>query len=238
MTRSGREEAEAWAALQRRLGHTFANPALLQRALTHRSLSADHYERLEFLGDAVLGLVVATLLVQRLPQGREGDLSRARAALVRQDALHRIALQLGVPALVRLGEGERRSGGSTRPSILADVVEALLGAVYLDAGFEAALAVARRWYDEAQLGVAAGKDPKTALQEWLQARRRPLPRYEVVAVHGEAHAQTFEVACSVEGVAQPARGQGPSRRAAEQQAAAAMLQRLQDSAQHPAPASV
>ena len=214
-------------ALQRRLGHTFADPALLRRALTHRSCGADHYERLEFLGDAVLGLVVATLLVRRLPQGREGDLSRARAALVRQDALHRIALQLGLPALVRLGEGERRSGGHERPSILADVVEALLGAVYLDAGFEAALAVARRWYDDVALDPDVGKDAKTALQEWLQGRRRPLPRYEVVAVRGEAHAQTFEVACHVDGLAEPTLGRGSSRRTAEQAAAAAMLQRLQ-----------
>lgn len=217
------------AALQRRLGHTFADPALLRRALTHRSFGADHYERLEFLGDAVLGLVVATLLVQRLPQGQEGELSRARAALVRQDALHRIALQLGLPRVLRLGEGERRSGGHERASILADVVEALLGAIYLDAGFEAAQAVARRWYEGVTLTPSVAKDAKTALQEWLQGRRRPLPRYEVVAVHGEAHAQTFEVACHVDGQAQPTLGRGGSRRAAEQAAAAAMLQRLQPS---------
>lgn len=222
------------AALQRRLGHAFRDEALLRRALTHRSFGTDHYERLEFLGDAVLGLVVATLLVQRLPQGQEGDLSRARAALVRQDALHRIALRLGLPALLRLGEGERRSGGHERPSILADAVEALLGAIYLDAGFEAAQAVARRWYDDVTLASGIGKDAKTALQEWLQARRRPLPRYEVVAVRGEAHAQTFEVACHVEGQDAPTHGSGASRRAAEQVAAAAMLARLQTTPQ-PAP---
>ncbi|MDM7455786.1 MAG: ribonuclease III [Tepidimonas sp.] len=212
-------------ALQRRLGHRFRQPDLLVRALTHRSHSADHYERLEFLGDAVLGLAVSTLLVERLPQQAEGELSRARASLVRQDALHRIALELGLPALLRLGEGEQRSGGRERASILADAVEALLGALYLDAGFEAAQAVARRWYEGVELRPGLGKDAKTALQEWLQARRRPLPVYEVVAIHGEAHAQTFEVACRVEGVA-PATGRGGSRRAAEQAAAAVMLDHL------------
>ncbi|MCS6809722.1 MAG: ribonuclease III [Tepidimonas sp.] len=227
-------DESALVQLQQRLGHRFANPALLRRALTHRSFGAEHYERLEFLGDAVLGLVVATLLVQRLPQGREGELSRARSAWVRQDALHRIALQLQLGALLRLGEGERRSGGHERPSILADVVEALLGAIYLDAGFDAALAVARRWYADVTLDPEATKDAKTALQEWLQARRRPLPRYEVVAVHGEAHAQTFEVRCHVEANVAPTLGRGSSRRAAEQAAAEAMLQQLQS---HPAPAS-
>ncbi|WP_334133635.1 ribonuclease III [Tepidimonas sp.] len=213
-------------ALQTRLGHTFRRPELLQRALTHRSFGADHYERLEFLGDAVLGLVVATLLVQRLPQQTEGELSRVRASLVRQDALHRIALDLGLPALLRLGDGEQRSGGRQRPSILADAVEAVLGAIYLDAGFEVAQAVARRWYDGVSLEPALDKDAKTALQEWLQGRRRPLPQYEVLAILGEAHAQTFEVACRVDGV-EPAIGRGASRRAAEQAAAASMLQRLQ-----------
>ncbi len=212
-------------ALQRRLGHRFRQPDLLVRALTHRSYSADHYERLEFLGDAVLGLAVSTLLVERLPQQTEGELSRARASLVRQDALHRIALELGLPALLRLGEGEQRSGGRERASILADAAEAVLGALYLDAGFEAAQAVARRWYEGVELQPGLGKDAKTALQEWLQARRRPLPVYEVVAIHGEAHAQTFEVACRVEGVA-PATGRGASRRAAEQAAAALMLDHL------------
>lgn len=212
-------------ALQRRLGHRFRQPDLLVRALTHRSYSADHYERLEFLGDAVLGLAVSTLLVERLPQQAEGELSRARASLVRQDALHRIALDLGLPPLLRLGEGEQRSGGRERASILADAAEAVLGALYLDAGFEAAQAVARRWYEGVELRPGLGKDAKTALQEWLQARRRPLPVYEVVAIHGEAHAQTFEVACRVEGAA-PATGRGPSRRAAEQAAAAVMLDQL------------
>lgn len=219
-------QAPALEALQHRLGHRFRRPELLLRALTHRSHSADHYERLEFLGDAVLGLAVSTLLVERLPQQTEGELSRARAALVRQDALHRIALDLGLPALLRLGEGEARSGGRMRASILADAVEALLGALYLDAGFEVAQRVARHWYDGVELHPGLGKDAKTALQEWLQGRHRPLPVYEVVAIHGQAHAQTFEVVCRVEGVA-PALGRGPSRRSAEQVAAAAMLAQLQ-----------
>lgn len=229
-------QATPLEGLQARLGHTFRDPALLRQALTHRSHGREHYERLEFLGDAVLGLVVSTLLVQRLPEGREGDLSRARAALVRQDALHRIALQLQLPPLVRVGEGERRSGGHERPSILADVVEALLGAVYLDAGFEAARAVAMRWYAGVDMvPVGADKDPKTALQEWLQGRRLALPRYEVVAVHGQAHAQTFQVACHVQGQPEPTRGRGASRRAAEQEAAAAMLQRLRHAPGTPRP---
>jgi ribonuclease-3 len=217
---------DALDALQHRLGHRFRQPALLLRALTHRSYSADHYERLEFLGDAVLGLAVSTMLVERLPQQSEGELSRLRASLVRQDALHRIALDLGLPPLLRLGEGEQRSGGRERASILADTVEALLGALYLDAGYEVAQAVARRWYEGIELRPGQGKDAKTSLQEWLQARRRPLPVYEVQAIHGEAHAQTFEVACRVEG-AGPTVGRGPSRRAAEQAAAAHMLELLQ-----------
>lgn len=218
-------------ALQQRLGYRFRNPDLLMRALTHRSFSADHNERLEFLGDAVLGLAVSTLLVERLPRHAEGELSRVRASLVRQEALHRIALDLGVPASLRLGEGEQRSGGRARPSILADAAEAILGAVYLDAGFEAAQAVARRWYEGVELHPGLGKDAKTALQEWLQGRRQPLPVYEVIAIHGEAHAQTFEVACRVQG-AEAAVGRGPSRRAAEQAAAAVMLDRLQTRGVH------
>lgn len=206
-------------ALQRRLGHRFRQPDLLVRALTHRSYSADHYERLEFLGDAVLGLAVSTLLVERLPQQAEGELSRARASLVRQDALHRIALDLGLPALLRLGEGEQRSGGRERASILADAAEAVLGALYLDAGFEAAQAVARRWYEGVELRPGLGKDAKTALQEWLQARRIPVPTYTMVEIVGEAHAQEFEVACEIPKLAVRTLGRGPSRRIAEQQSA-------------------
>lgn len=221
--------APALQALQRRLQHDFHNPALLQRALTHRSFSADHNERLEFLGDSVLGLAVAHLLYRALGELPEGDLSRMRAQLVRQDSLHRLALDLGLPALLRLGEGELRSGGPKRPSILADALEAVIGAVYLDAGYDAAAALVGRLFDAVEITPAlsaAAKDAKTSLQEWLQGRKMQLPQYEVVQVLGAAHRQTFEVACQVDELRLQALGQGPSRRAAEQAAAAAMLQQL------------
>ena len=217
-------------ALQQRLHHRFANPALLQRALTHRSHSADHNERLEFLGDSVLGLGVAHMLYEALGDGAEGDLSRLRAQLVRQDSLHHLALELSLPPLLRLGEGEMRSGGQRRPSILADALEAIIGAVYLDGGHLAADALIRRLFERVEITPAlsaAAKDAKTRLQEWLQGRKMALPQYEVTQVLGAAHRQTFEVQCRVAQLALQATGQGPSRRAAEQEAAAAM-QRLLD----------
>jgi len=216
-------------ALQERLGHRFVQTDLLERALTHRSYSADHYERLEFLGDSVLSLAISGLLYERLSRQPEGDLSRIRANLVKQDTLHGLAEQLGLPTLLRLGEGEIRSGGRQRPSILADALEALLGAVYLDAGFDVANAVVRRLFDSVDLRPgqqAQGKDAKTALQEWLQGRKMKLPQYRVDRIQGEAHRQTFEVVCEVTETGQQARGTGPSRRAAEQAAAASMLQFL------------
>lgn len=216
-------------ALQRRLLHPFANPKLLERALTHRSFSSDHYERLEFLGDSVLNLAVSGLLFERLSQLPEGDLSRVRANLVKQDTLFQIATGLGLSSCLRLGDGEKRSGGHKRPSILADAVEALIGAVYLDAGFESANALVRRLYAGVELSAqmsAMGKDPKTELQEWLQARKMKLPVYRVVATLGEAHKQTFDVECTVQETGHSERGIGASRRAGEQAAAAAMLQRL------------
>ncbi|NIC43196.1 ribonuclease III [Aquabacterium sp. A08] len=216
-------------ALQQRLGHRFANPALLERALTHRSFSADHYERLEFLGDSVLSLAVSGLLYERLARQSEGDLSRIRANLVKQDTLHGLAERLGLPDLLRLGEGEVRSGGRQRPSILADALEAVIGAVYLDAGFEAANALVCRLFAPVDLSPGQsvqGKDAKTALQEWLQGRKMKLPGYRVVGTTGEAHRQTFEVVCEIAETGQHQRGSGPSRRAAEQAAAAAMLQHL------------
>jgi ribonuclease-3 len=216
-------------ALQRRLLHSFANPKLLERALTHRSFSSDHYERLEFLGDSVLNLAVSGLLFERLSQLPEGDLSRVRANLVKQDTLFQIATGLGLSSCLRLGDGEKRSGGHKRPSILADAVEALIGAVYLDAGFESANALVRRLYAGVELSAqmsAMGKDPKTELQEWLQARKMKLPVYRVVATLGEAHKQTFDVECTVQETGHSERGIGASRRAGEQAAAAAMLQRL------------
>ncbi|MEZ5702398.1 MAG: ribonuclease III [Burkholderiaceae bacterium] len=216
-------------ALQKRLGHEFANPRLLERAVTHRSFSSDHNERLEFLGDSVLNLAVSSLLFEKLNQLPEGDLSRVRANLVKQDALFQIAQGLGVAGCLRLGDGEKRSGGQRRPSILADALEALVGAVYLDAGFDTAAALVRRLYGAIELNAqmtAMGKDAKTELQEWLQARKMKLPVYRVVATLGEAHKQTFDVECTVSETGHSERGIGASRRAGEQASAAAMLQYL------------
>lgn len=221
------------AALQKRLGHVFANPRLLERALTHRSFSADHYERLEFLGDSVLNLAVAGLLFEKLNQLPEGDLSRVRANLVKQDTLHLMADRLGLASGLRLGDGEKRSGGHKRPSILADALEAVIGAVYLDAGFDVAAQLVRRLYSDVELSAqmgAMGKDPKTDLQEWLQGRKMQLPQYRVVATLGEAHRQTFDVECTVSELGRSERGIGASRRAGEQAAAAAMLAFLRESA--------
>ncbi len=217
------------ADLQQRLQHVFADPRLLQRAVTHRSFSADHNERLEFLGDSVLNLAVSSLLYERLARLPEGDLSRVRANLVRQETLHQIALRLRLPEVLRLGEGELKSGGLRRPSILADALEALIGAVYLDAGYERAQALVQRLYEGVEITPqmqAAAKDPKTALQEWLQGRKMKPPLYEVVGTVGAAHRQSFEVECSIAALGLRARGSGTSRRAAEQAAAAAMLQTL------------
>jgi ribonuclease-3 len=216
-------------ALQRRLGHRFAQPHLLQRALTHRSYGAAHNERLEFLGDAVLNLAVSTLLYQRFADSAEGDLTRVRAHLVREDSLHKSALALGLPPLLRLSEGEARGGGAQRASILADAVEALIGAVHLDAGFDAAQALVQRLFAEQIVGSETShwsKDAKTELQEWLQARRLPVPAYRVRAIYGQAHAQIFEVECEVPAMQVLELGQGRSRRAAEQEAARLALQRL------------
>jgi ribonuclease-3 len=186
-------------ALQERLKHSFSDTRLLQLALTHRSFSADHNERLEFLGDSVLNLAVSHLLYTRLSALPEGDLSRVRANLVKQDTLHRLALELQLSPLLRLGEGEARSGGPNRPSILADALEALIGAVYLDAGFAAAEALVRRLYESVEINPrmeAAAKDPKTELQEWLQGHKMKLPVYRVAATLGAAHKQTFEQAAA------------------------------------------
>ncbi|RID99895.1 ribonuclease III [Simplicispira hankyongi] len=220
----------ALLSLQQRLQHQFSKPALLTRALTHRSASADHNERLEFLGDSVLSLAVSSLLYERLADLAEGDLSRVRANLVKQDTLHAIALALDLPAVLRVGEGEARSGGKTRPSMLADALEAVIGAVYLDAGFEVAARLVHRLFEGVDISPrmqAVARDAKTALQEWLQGRRMKLPSYRVVDTTGAAHRQSFEVECSIGELALAARGSGASRRAAEQSAAAAVLAQLQ-----------
>ena len=235
MTRKAARDAErvqGLAELERRLGHRFATPGLARQALTHRSYGASHNERLEFLGDSVLNCTVATLLYERFPALPEGDLSRLRAALVNQSSLSEIARDLGLGDRLRLGEGELKSGGFRRPSILADALEALLGAVYLDAGFEAVRAcVERLLADRLERAEKSpvDKDPKTELQEHLQARRLQLPRYAVMKTEGEAHDQTFTVECRVDDLALTASGSGASRRAAEQAAAAGVLARLERS---------
>lgn len=217
---------DAHAALQDRLRHRFQDPRLLARALTHRSFSAEHNERLEFLGDSVLNLSVASLLYERLKDLPEGDLSRVRANLVKQETLHQVAVGLGLPGLLRLGEGEARSGGHKRPSILADALEAVIGAVYLDAGYPVAEALVQRLFANVEIKPemsAAAKDPKTELQEVLQGRRMKLPVYRVVGTLGAAHKQTFDVECEIAELGLAERGIGASRRAGEQAAAAAML---------------
>jgi ribonuclease-3 len=205
------------------LGHAFRRPELLRQALTHRSFAVDHNERLEFIGDGVLNCAIARMLFDRFPQLPEGDLSRMRASLVNRDTLHRHAVALGLGALIQLGEGELKSGGAARPSILADALEAVFGAIFLDGGYSAAHAAIERIYATDIAGAAkeaVGKDPKTRLQEWLQGRRLPIPEYAIVAVHGEAHLQTFEVVCRIGALDIATVGTGASRRAAEQAAAA------------------
>lgn len=212
--------------MQRRLQHEFSNAGLLTQALTHRSFSSDHYERLEFLGDSVLNLAVSDLLYARLASLPEGDLSRVRANLVKQETLHQLAVGLGLPDVMRLGEGEVRSGGQKRPSILADTLEALIGAVYLDGGFAVAQALVHRLFEAVEINPtmdAIGKDPKTELQEWLQGRKMKLPLYKVVGTIGAAHKQSFDVECEIPELRLTERGIGGSRRSGEQAAASAML---------------
>lgn len=224
--RAASPSSPALQALQKRLQHEFANPKLLAQALTHRSFSSDHNERVEFLGDSVLNLAVAGLLYEQLSELPEGDLSRVRANLVKQDTLHHLAVVLGLPDLLRLGEGEARSGGKNRPSMLADALEAVIGAVYLDAGYDTADQLVRRLFKDVQVNPqmkAIGKDPKTELQEWLQGRKMHLPAYKVVGTMGAAHQQTFEVECEITEFSHAERGTGISRRAGEQAAANAML---------------
>ena len=212
--------------LQQRLGCSFADTRLLFQALTHRSVGSANNERLEFLGDAVLSFVVAEMLFEAHPEASEGELSRYRASLVSGEALGAIALELGLGAYLRLGEGELKSGGQQRASILADALEALIGAVYLDRGLDAARALAtrllQRRLDELP-GASELKDPKTRLQEWLQGRGLPLPVYEVLEISGEPHEQLFRVRCDIGELAIAAEAEGSSRRRAEQEAASLVL---------------
>ena len=221
--------------LQAQLGHHFRDTQLLRQALTHRSFGAQHNERLEFLGDAVLALAISHMLLQRFVGSDEGDLTRVRAHLVKEASLHQVALQLNIPAHLRMSEGEARSGGAQRPSMLADAVEALLGAVHQDAGFEAALAVVQGLFGPQirQTEMQAWtKDAKTDLQERLQARRLKVPSYRIVSTRGQAHEQTFEVACEVSELSLSTQAEGRSRRTAEQEAARKMLALLASRTAH------
>lgn len=216
-------------ALCRKLGHVFKQPQLLQRALTHRSHSAAHNERLEFLGDSVVNCVVAKHLHDSYPDLHEGDLSRLRSNLVNQQTLYTLAQQLHLGELLLLGEGERKSAGSSRPSMLADALEALVGALFLDGGFavaeKAVLGLYIPFIRQADV-LTLGKDAKTLLQEYLQSRKLALPKYTVIATQGEAHAQVFEVECAIAQLKLATRGEGSSRRIAEQMAADAAYHKL------------
>ena len=217
------------SALVRILGHEFKQAALLTQALTHRSHGIPNNERLEFLGDGVLNCVVAHLLYQRFPKLPEGDLSRMRAHLVREATLSEIAVSLSLGEYMRLGDGEMKSGGWRRPSMLADTLEALFGAIFLDGGFAAAQAVVEKLYAPLLEGLdpkSLGKDPKTFLQEYLQGRKLALPEYVLLATEGEAHCQSFRVECRISALKIRAEGSGTSRRAAEQQAAQAAYESL------------
>ena len=217
------------SALCQKLGHVFAQPQLLQRALTHRSYAPEHNERMEFLGDSVLGCVIANYLYNNYPQLSEGELSRLRSSLVREDTLALLAQQLDLGSHLKLGEGERKSGGFRRPSILADAMEALFGAVLLDGGYAAAEKTVLGLYVPYLAQVDAqtlGKDAKTLLQEYLQGRRISLPTYTIVATEGQAHEQSFEVESAIPSLKIATRGAGGSRRSAEQQAAQAAYRQL------------
>lgn len=219
--------------LQKHLGYQFQDIRLLQRALTHRSASAENNERLEFLGDALLGFHIAETLYHQHADADEGSLSRMRAHLVRRDTLAKVGRELELGQWLQLGPGELRTGGHSRSSTLADAVEAVIAAVYLDGGIQPALALIDRMLASRVAKASPerqGKDPKTRLQEWLQGRRYALPLYEVLEITGEAHDQSFRVACILSDLELRCEGEGNSRRKAEQQAAANMLERLGETA--------
>lgn len=215
--------------LETRLGYHFVEADLLKRAITHRSAASRHNERLEFLGDSILSLVIAEALYHRFPEVSEGDMSRMRATLVREKTLAELAREFDLGEYLILGPGELKSGGFRRESILADTVEAIIGAIYLDAGMDAIRDLLLQWYaqrlEEIRPGVEQ-KDPKTRLQELLQGRRKPLPSYAVVRVKGEAHNQEFTVQCEIDGLQEAIVGIGSSRRKAEQAAAEKALEQL------------
>ncbi|EKE67913.1 ribonuclease III [Gallaecimonas xiamenensis] len=217
--------------LYRRLGYRFNDEKRVRQALTHRSAGSQHNERLEYLGDSILSFVIADALYHRFPKANEGDMSRMRATLVKGKTLAELGSEFQLGDFLRLGPGELKSGGFRRESILADGVEALIGAIYLDSDLDSIRQLILNWYeqrlDDIQPGVAQ-KDPKTRLQEYLQGKRLPLPHYQVEKVEGEAHQQTFTVSCLVDGIEAPFMGVGSSRRKAEQAAAEQALEQLND----------
>ncbi|CAI2292086.1 ribonuclease III [Vibrio parahaemolyticus] len=215
--------------LERKLGYQFKDAGLINLALTHRSANSKHNERLEFLGDSILSFVIADDLYHRFPKVNEGDMSRMRATLVRGHTLAELGREFDLGDYLKLGPGELKSGGFRRDSILADAVEAIIGAIYLDSDIEKVRSIVLSWYNsrlEAIKPGASQKDPKTRLQEFLQGRRKPLPVYTVTNIKGEAHNQEFTVECEVAGVDKPVIGKGTSRRKAEQAAAETALEQL------------
>lgn len=222
------------AALERVIGHSFADPKLLSQALSHRSHGSNNNERLEFLGDAALGFIVAEWLYDLYPQATESELTLMRASLVRRRSLAAVARQIDLGRFLLLGPGERSSGGHHRESILADALEAVLGAVLKDGGVVAAVAVLRTLFADriGSIDPSGAKDPKTRLQEWLQARGHELPRYEVIAQQGDAHAPSFRVACAVDSISLAVEAEGGSRRDAEKAAARIALSKLEVAGDH------
>jgi ribonuclease III len=223
------DKAETW--LDKTLHYRFADTGLFRQALTHRSASGANNERLEFLGDAILDFVISDRLYRDCPEASEGDLSKLRSSLVKDTSLAQLAVELGIGEHLRLGGGERKTGGHRRESILADAVEAIFGAIFLDAGIGAAREVIERLFEDRLANlpdVADLRDAKTRLQEWLQARQQELPEYELVQATGKAHQQRFEVTCKVVAVAAVTTGEAASLRKAEQKAAARMLETLQE----------
>lgn len=217
---------EPIAVLMQRIGYTFRDESLIQTAITHRSATSNNNERMEFLGDSILSYLISVELYRRFPDASEGELSRLRASLVKGETLAKLAHEIDLGDFLLMGSGELKSGGYRRSSTMADAFEAIIGAIYLDGGLEPANQFIKRFFT-ARLDQCdpdkAQKDPKTRLQEFLQARSRPLPDYEVVETHGKAHNQTFKVSCRVEGLPEPVYGTGTSRRKAEQMAADAAL---------------
>jgi len=218
--------------LQKRLGYQFIDPDLLILALSHRSVAAENNERLEFLGDSILGLVVTDFLYREFPQAREGDLSRMRSHIVRGESLAEVAKQLALGPDLLLGSGEMKSGGHRRDSILGDTVEALIGAVYLDRGIEASREIVTAWFKsffDSALQAQPVKDAKTALQEWLQHGNKPLPDYQLVSTGGEAHSRLFTVSCKIAAVETAMTATASSRRRAEQMVAEQLLEEVEKS---------